>query len=720
MFYYFLSFFIVFFPLLSSAKYQVCSITINSSDEIEAFKEFLPAQDFDFVELLPQAVNEKQDHSAHWFDTACEQNYRCDILVISGHFGGTFFGKSGYSLPTELMEEKSCQNKCQGVLSGVKEIFLFGCNTLADKTKDNRTYSEYLKVLLEDGMARETAERVVAARYSPLETPFYERMNFIFSGSRAIYGFDQLSPLGKHIRKPLRAYFQSINEDFGGYARYLKSGQYKRPLNEQLFQQMPRPVFTLNQASLSVENEDQNHREFFKNKCRLYDSTKAFPERLRALEDIFYSSQSGSAFFAIDHFLNYNRQEVMEGRGRMIFRSIRENSSLAKEFLSYYQQLDFLPYIKMVYLNILEKFQWMDPVELHALRKDNLLEIINNPDPEAYISLLLLLKEGQLRAGQFYISKETFPEDYIENIWALLILEKLKAIAPEWQEDIFNYCQTHLKRIPAICYQSLNTLAHIKPKREIALQVFEFLDYEDSALAYYSLRVLGQSGIENYHVHKRIAGFLNSGSLDLKKSAIEALGFLESPYEDIQEDMAGLLRDENLAVDIFWSLSQMKIESATAQKRVLSSIKKFPKNPSLKCSALKIFKQTPELSDFSLFFFYKLLESREDLSLLFCAIDSLSQNPDLRDLGIHYRFLLFQTEDSVDIKRKALQNMSALTWLNPEVQLSFLNYLKDEDLEVRKSAVRVLRNIENLKKEVLEEIHRLYKEERILELKSFI
>ena len=708
-FYHFFGFFILFFPLLSFAKYQVCSITINSSDEIELFKEFLPSRHFDFVELLPQAVNEKQDHSSHWFDRACEQNYRCDILVVSGHFGGTFFGQSGYSLPTELMEEKSCQKSCQGVLSEVKEIFLFGCNTLADKTKDSRTYSEYLQVLLEDGMAREMAERVVAARYSPLETPFYARMNFIFSGSHTIYGFDELSPLGEHIRKPLKAYFQSINEDFGDYANYLELKQYERPLNKQLFQHMPRPIFTLNQASLSLQNEDQSQRRFFENKCLLYDQAKAFSARMLALEDIFNSSQSGSAFFAIDYFLNYNKTEAMEGAGRKIFRSIRENSFLAKEFLSYYQHLDFLPYIKMVYLNILEKFQWKDPIELHALRKANLLEIIENPNPESYISILLLLEENQLKESHFYFSKEDFPEGYIENIWALLIFEKLKAIAPEWQEDIFNYCQAHLKKTPAICYQGLNTLAHIKPTRRIALKAFDFLDYEDEALAYYSLRVLGQSGLENYFVHKRMSGFLRADSLALQREAIEALGFLKSPYGDIQEDIAELLENENLSSDIFWSLSQMPIESLKAQEEILNYIKRHSQSPSLQCKALQMFQRVSELSDLSLFFFYDLLEAKENQNLLYCAINNLSQNPFLKDLGVHYRFLLFQKEESLEIRREALRNMSALTWLHPEVQLDFLNYLEDQDLEVRKSATRILKNIKNLKPETLDQIQNLYK-----------
>ena len=720
MFRLFLSFFIVFFSQLSSAKYQVCSITINSSDEIELFREFLPAQDFDFVELLPQTVNEKQDHSSHWFNRACEQDYQCDILVISGHFGGTFFGKSGYSLPTELLEEKSCQNKCQGILSGVKEIFLFGCNTLASKKKDHRSYSEYLQVLLEDGMARETAERVVAARYSPLETPFHARMNFIFSGSHTIYGFDELSPLGENIRAPLKAYFQSINRDFGNYTAYLESGQYKRSVNKQLFQNLPRSVFTLNQASLSLKSEKPEQKQLFENKCLLYDETKAFSSRIEALEDVFNSSQAGSAFFAIDHFLNDSKETLTEGAGRQVFRSIRENSLLAEEFLSFYPHLKFLPYIKMVYLNILEKFQWKDPIELHSLRRDSLLEIIKNPDPESYISLLLLLKANQLQKNQFYFSKEDLPENYIENIWALLILEKLKAIAPEWQEDIFHYCQENLAKTPAICYQSLNTLAHIDPKKEIAFKVSPFLDYKDEALAYYSLRVLGQTGVEDYDIHKKIASFLSAKSLKLRKEAIEALGFLKSPYGDIQKNMAQLLKNESLALDIFWSLKQMPIDSLEVQDEILAYINKKPRSDLLQCKAFQAFKQVTELSDLSLFFFYDILESRENLELLFCAIDSLSQNPHLRDLGIHYRFLLFQQEDSVEIRQKALRKMESLTWIHSEVQLSFLNYLRDESAEVRKSAVRILRNIKNLEPSALKQIQDLYRKKKSPELKVFM
>ena len=72
-----------------------------------------------------------------WFEKACERDIQCDVLVISGHFGGSFFGEeSEYYLSLKEMEKLTCQRKCENVLSHVKEVFLFGCNTLAGKVSD--------------------------------------------------------------------------------------------------------------------------------------------------------------------------------------------------------------------------------------------------------------------------------------------------------------------------------------------------------------------------------------------------------------------------------------------------------------------------------------------------------------------------------------------------------------------------------------------------------
>ena len=86
-------------------------------------------------------------------------------------------------------------------------------------------------------------------------------MNFIFSGSHTIYGFDELSPLGRHIREPLRKYFQAIDQKFGSYAQYLDSKAYKRERNTELFK--PLSYTSLNQARISVSEESEGAEEIF-------------------------------------------------------------------------------------------------------------------------------------------------------------------------------------------------------------------------------------------------------------------------------------------------------------------------------------------------------------------------------------------------------------------------------------------------------------------------
>ena len=691
-------FIFVFSSFSSLARYQVCSITINSADEIETFKEFLPSQDFEFVELLPSKVNPQQNHESHWFDLACKKNYHCDILVISGHFGGTFFGKSSYSLPTELMEEKACKNSCPGILSQLKEIFLFGCNTLASKIRDHRSNTEYLQVLLDDGMSRGIAERVVAARYSPLETPFYKRMNFIFSGSDTIYGFNELSPLGEKIRTPLSYYFQSINKQFGSYTQYLDQEAYKRERNEELFRQ---GIPSLNQARIGEENYEA---QFFKDKCLLYDQEASFSERINSLKNIFSSGKSGSAFFAIDDFISKNEVLVKEGVGRSVFRSIRKNPSFESEFLSYSNHLNHLPYIRMIYYSLLDHFQWADPFNLSLLKKKTLLEVIKNKDQEAYTSVLLLLKQNQISPGEFYISKTDLPAGYVDKLWSLLTFDNLRVIAPDWQEEILEHCQGSriMQEGKAMCYQALNTLAHIWPETDIAPKVVELLDYDDmgddTGLTYYALRVLGQTKTKDYEIHRKVGDFLFSDQADLRQEAVQVLGFLKSPYKDIQADLVSILKraDEQLSKEILWSLNQIDVTSGTAQQGLLEYISRPNLKSEFFISAFRIFENSTSFSKSTIYFFYEILESRDNLDLLFSVMDTLAKNNNIKHIGIHYRFLLFQLEESPEIRIKALESLLSLTWLHPEIQIHFLKYFEDENSKVRQLAFQILRNIDNL------------------------
>ena len=59
----------------------VCTITVNSADEKNAFQRYLPAEKYRFVELVERGRPD-------WLASACHTGVRCDILVISGHYDG--------------------------------------------------------------------------------------------------------------------------------------------------------------------------------------------------------------------------------------------------------------------------------------------------------------------------------------------------------------------------------------------------------------------------------------------------------------------------------------------------------------------------------------------------------------------------------------------------------------------------------------------------------
>ena len=191
---------------------QVCTITINSSDERDIFREHL-GKEFDFVELtsVPGVGRD-------WFYRACQQGIQCDILLISGHFAGVFFGRSGHRLSLEELQRRACDSACDGILKRPREVFLFGCNTVAGKESDGRTSEQYTQVLVESGFSRGLAERMSAFRYSAIGQQTQQRMRQVFS--HAIYGFHSKSPLGHQMRRPLEQYFHAISG--GNYVQHLK------------------------------------------------------------------------------------------------------------------------------------------------------------------------------------------------------------------------------------------------------------------------------------------------------------------------------------------------------------------------------------------------------------------------------------------------------------------------------------------------------------------
>lgn len=158
----------------------VCTITVNSSDEREAFRRFLPKDQYQFVELVEKGRPD-------WLRSSCQKGVQCDVLVVSGHFnaGETFYSdkiENNDFFKVDELERASCSGSCPGLFSRLKEVYLFGCESLnPDATKYSSSYGESGR----------------------------ERMRRVFANVPVIYGFSGAAPVGPTAASILGRYFSS-------------------------------------------------------------------------------------------------------------------------------------------------------------------------------------------------------------------------------------------------------------------------------------------------------------------------------------------------------------------------------------------------------------------------------------------------------------------------------------------------------------------------------
>ncbi|MEP7182287.1 MAG: hypothetical protein ABI886_08885 [Betaproteobacteria bacterium] len=194
----------------------VCTITVNSADEAAMFRRSLPEDKFRFVELVERGRPD-------WLASACRQGIRCDVLIISGHFDGVtdFYSDAVDArefLPVAEMERVSCSDSCPGLFSQLKEVYLFGCNTL-NPDAVNGTAPEIAHMLARSGHSRVEAERMVRAMTARHGESSRDRMRGIFANVPVIYGFSSVAPLGPTAASILGRYFQSTSSREVGKGR---------------------------------------------------------------------------------------------------------------------------------------------------------------------------------------------------------------------------------------------------------------------------------------------------------------------------------------------------------------------------------------------------------------------------------------------------------------------------------------------------------------------
>lgn len=194
----FITFFTTILVNFAFAK-TICSITINSKNEINVFKRNANKSDR-FIELTKFQTG--LDKVGSWLENACDEQVQCDTLIISGHFAGSFFGNRNFELELDQLKNASCKKSCRKLFENTKEVYLFGCNTLSQKGSDLSNLDLYFNDLIRSGYNQSTADRL-RRNIIYNDGTYINTMRSIFSNADLILGFNDKAPLGSVIENPL-------------------------------------------------------------------------------------------------------------------------------------------------------------------------------------------------------------------------------------------------------------------------------------------------------------------------------------------------------------------------------------------------------------------------------------------------------------------------------------------------------------------------------------
>ncbi|NRF67099.1 hypothetical protein HLB44_08910 [Aquincola sp. S2] len=200
----------------AAVKQTVCTVTVNSADEKEAFRRYLPAAKYQFVELVER---DRPD----WLASACRAAIACDVLIISGHYDGSneFFSdrlETREFLPVDELERVSCSDSCPGLFARLKEVHLFGCNTLNTEAQSSAS-AEIVRSLVREGHSLKEAERHLRWLNAGHGESSRDRMRQVFKDVPVIYGFSSVAPLGPIAASTLSGYFRTSGASEIGQGR---------------------------------------------------------------------------------------------------------------------------------------------------------------------------------------------------------------------------------------------------------------------------------------------------------------------------------------------------------------------------------------------------------------------------------------------------------------------------------------------------------------------
>ncbi len=340
-------------------RLQVCVISLNQPDEVDAFRSHLDPDRFAIVDVRAVALARRATPDtvtpSNWLLDACTPELTCDLLVISGEFAGDFFGQGPVSLRLQDLEEASCQDRCAGLFRHPQEVYLLACNTLATKAEDSRTPEAYLRVLLDHGFDRGAADRVVQLRYGPLGPSFRESLRRIFAGVPRLYGFSSVAPRAEYSAPMLASYLRRTR----GYAGTLAGDG---STNTVLLDAFRGTAMTQTSGLMADEPAAAERAEI----CSLYDTGRPLRERLVTAYMMLARSDALRFVPPLRTVLSRNPPSEYGPAEQAVFAKIQGLERTRATVVDLVRHLD-ISALQLELANFAALTGWIDPVEFHQL-----------------------------------------------------------------------------------------------------------------------------------------------------------------------------------------------------------------------------------------------------------------------------------------------------------------------------------------------------------------
>jgi hypothetical protein len=347
-----------------AAPQTVCTITVNSSDEKEAFRRHLPADRYQFVELVERGRPD-------WLESARQKGIRCDVLIISGHYdGGDYAGGNEFFsehvdshefLPVDEMERVACSEPEDGLFSQLKEVYLFGCNTLNPQALRSDP-AEIARSLVQSGHAPADAERLargLSARYADSSR---DRMRHIFRNVPAVYGFSSVAPLGPVAATYLDRYFQS------GGARDVATGR----AGQKLLAYFPGRSLTLTRGLTDGDTDAGYRRDL----CQFVDDRLSAAQKVEAMHRLLSRDMAEVRIF-LDRLERYAAS--LASTAHQADDVAQALDDVARDTAAKSRYLQFLrasgrPAVRARLIELAAELKWLTPDQ----RRGELMALIND------------------------------------------------------------------------------------------------------------------------------------------------------------------------------------------------------------------------------------------------------------------------------------------------------------------------------------------------------